>query len=90
MLCRQGPSAQSSCHVCVSLQVTHREYYVLTASGTLSPVCVCTSDGAAVRCDMLMCHQDWSEGDNDGFPGNVGTVVRMDDRGYVKVKFDGK
>ena len=33
---------------------------------------------------------DWSEGSKDGFPGNIGTVIRQDDGGYVKCIFDGE
>ena len=33
---------------------------------------------------------DWSEGYKDGFPGNIGTVIRDDDEGYVKCIFDGQ
>jgi hypothetical protein len=33
---------------------------------------------------------DWSEGDKDGFRGNIGTVIRQDDPGYVKCIFDGE
>ena len=33
---------------------------------------------------------DWSEGSKDGFPGNIGTVIRQDDNGYVKCIFDGE
>ena len=33
---------------------------------------------------------DWSEGEKDGFPGNIGTVIRDDDEGYVKCIFDGQ
>lgn len=33
---------------------------------------------------------DWSEGSKDGFPGNIGTVIRQDDNGYIKCIFDGE
>ena len=40
---------------------------------------------------FLFCHTtDWSEGSKDGFPGNIGTVIRQDDNGYIKCIFDGE
>lgn len=40
---------------------------------------------------FCFCHTtDWSEGSKDGFPGNIGTVIRQDDNGYIKCIFDGE